>query len=47
MLRIGARWRDYPADYGLYTTIYNHFNRWSWLAIWLGMYEALTEHNCA
>jgi len=23
MLRIGARWRDCPAEYGPYTTIYN------------------------
>jgi Putative transposase of IS4/5 family (DUF4096) len=29
MLRSGARWRDCPADYGPYTTIYNRFNRWS------------------
>ena len=29
MLKTGARWRDCPADYGPYTTIYNRFNRWS------------------
>ena len=29
MLQCGARWRDGPAEYGPYTTIYNRFNRWS------------------
>jgi transposase len=29
MLRSGARWRDYPPEYGPYTTIYNRFNCWS------------------
>ena len=28
MLRSGTLWRDCPLEYGLYTTIYNHFNRW-------------------
>jgi transposase len=27
MLRLGAPWRDRPAEYGPYTTIYNRFNR--------------------
>ncbi len=42
MLRSGARWRDSPADYGPYTTIYNRFNRWSRQGIWYEMFEALT-----
>jgi transposase len=42
MLRCGARWRDCPAAYGPYTTIYNRFNRWSRQGIWLGIFEALT-----
>ena len=29
MLKSGARWRDCPAEFGPYTTIYNRFNRWS------------------
>jgi transposase len=29
MLRTGARWRDCPAAYGPYTTIYNRYHRWS------------------
>ena len=45
MLRIGARWRDCPAEYGPYTTIYNRFNRWSRQGIWLGIFEALTGYS--
>ena len=42
MLRCGARWRDCPAAYGPYTTIYNRFNRWSRQGIWFEMFERLT-----
>ena len=45
MLRSGARWRDCPAAYGPYTTVYNRFNRWSRQGIWLGIFEALTGHS--
>jgi transposase len=43
MLRSGARWRDCPAVYGPYTTIYNRFNRWSRQGIWRGLFFALTR----
>ena len=42
MLRSGARWRDCPAAYGPYTTIYNRFNRWSRQGIWSEIFAALT-----
>jgi transposase len=42
MLRSGARWRDCPAAYGPYTTVYNRFNRWSRQGIWFEMFEVLT-----
>jgi transposase len=42
MLCSGARWRDCPAEYGPYTTVYNRFNRWSRQGIWLAMFEAVT-----
>ena len=42
MLRSGARWRDCPAEYGPYTTIYNRFNRWSRQGIWFETFGALT-----
>ena len=42
MLRSGARWRDCPAAYGPYTTIYNRFNRWSRQGVWREIFFALT-----
>ena len=42
MLRSGARWRDCPAEYGPYTTIYNRFNRWSRQGVWSEIFYALT-----
>ena len=42
MLRTGARWRDCPAAYGPYTTIYNRFNRWSKQGVWEDVFYALT-----
>ena len=42
MLRSGARWRDCPAAYGPYTTVYNRFNRWSRQGVWSGIFYALT-----
>src|SRR5207244_8559492 len=42
MLRSGARWRDCPAEYGPYMTVYNRFNRWSRQGIWLAMFAAVT-----
>jgi transposase len=44
MLRSGARWRDCPAAYGPYTTIYNRFNRWSRQGLWFDIFQALTGH---
>lgn len=41
MLRSGGRWRDCPAAYGPYTTIYNRWNRWSSRRIWGRILEAL------
>ena len=42
MSKTGARWRDCPADYGPYTTIYNRFNRWSKQGVWEDVFYALT-----
>lgn len=42
MLRSGARWRDCPAVYGPYTTIYNRYNRWSQQGVWERIFYALT-----
>ena len=45
MLRSGARWRDCPAVYGPYTTVYNRFNRWSRQGLWHEIFKALTGHS--
>ncbi|RYG95928.1 MAG: IS5 family transposase [Alphaproteobacteria bacterium] len=45
MLKIGARWRDCPPEYGPYTTIYNRFHRWSRQGVWFEIFEALTGHT--
>ena len=43
MLWSGARWRDCPAEYGPYTTIYNRFNRWAKKGRWRAIFEALAK----
>lgn len=45
MLKTGARWRDCPAEYGPYTTIYNRFNRWSKQGVWEDIFYALTGRS--
>jgi transposase len=45
MLRSGARWRDCPAVYGPYTTVYNRLNRWSRQGLWFDIFQALTGHS--
>ena len=45
MLKTGARWRDCPAEYGPYTTIYNRFNRWSKQGVWEDVFHALSGSN--
>ena len=45
MLKIGARWRDCPPEYGPYTTIYNRFHRWSRQGVWFEIFEALTGYT--
>ena len=45
MLRTGARWRDCPAAYGPYTTIYNRYHRWSQQGVWFAIFEALTGQS--
>jgi transposase len=43
MLRSGARWRDCPAAYGPYTTVYNRFNRWSKQGVWEAIFKTLAQ----
>jgi transposase len=43
ILRTGAPWRDLPARYGPYTTIYNRFNRWAKRGVWGEVFEKLAR----
>src|ERR1700756_5590992 len=43
MLQSGARWRDCPAEYGPYRTIYKRFNRWAKRGRWGTVFEALAR----
>ena len=45
LLRTGAPWRDLPARYGPYTTVYNRYNRWAKQGVWLRIFEALAERS--
>jgi len=43
VLQSGCRWQDCPAEYGLYTTVYNRYHRWSAKGIWQYMFDAITN----
>ncbi len=45
ILRTGSPWRDLPARYGPYTTVYNRYNRWAKAGVWLRVFEALSEQS--
>lgn len=39
VLRVGAGWRDVPAEYGKWQTIYGRFRRWSRDGLWDRIWE--------
>jgi transposase len=43
VLQSGCRWRDAPAVYGPYKTLYNRFVRWARKGIWEELFQALAE----
>ncbi len=45
VLRTGMPWRDLPARYGPYTTVYNRFNRWSRRGIWKRIFDQLASKS--
>ena len=45
VLRTGSPWRDLPARYGPYTTVYNRFNRWAKKGVWLKVFEDLAARS--
>ena len=45
VLRTGCPWRDLPERYGPYTTVYNRYNRWAKVGVWLRIFETLSEQS--
>ncbi len=45
VLRTGMPWRDLPARYGPYTTVYDRFNRWSRRGIWKRAFDRLASKS--
>ncbi len=41
VLQSGCRWRDAPAEYGPYTTLYNRYNRWFKRGIWQYLFREI------
>jgi len=41
VLQSGCRWRDAPAEYGPYTTLYNRYHRWSARGIWQYLFREI------
>ncbi|CAK0769644.1 transposase [Azospirillaceae bacterium] len=43
VLKSGCRWKDCLPEYGLPTTVYSRFNRWSRRGLWNNILRALSE----
>jgi transposase len=43
VLQSGCRWKDAPAHYGPYKTLYNRFVRWARRGVWDGIFMQLAE----
>ena len=47
VLQSGCRWRDAPACYGPYKTLYNRFVRWARKGVWERIFSTLAEAGMA
>ena len=47
VLQSGCRWRDAPACYGPYKTLYNRFVRWARKGVWERTFATLAEAGVA
>ena len=41
--RTGAPWRDLPAEFGPWNTVFRRFSRWAKRGVWARMLQALAE----
>lgn len=41
VLTVGCRWQGTPSAYGPYTTVFNHYNRWSQRGIWRRLFAKI------
>ena len=43
LLRTGCPWRDLPAEFGLWNSVYKRFSRWSVSKVWHRIFEELAK----
>jgi transposase len=43
LVRTGAPWRDLPAEFGKWKTVYTRFRRWALKGIWESLFKRLAE----
>ena len=43
LVRTGAPWRDLPAEFGNWNSVWRRFSRWSERGVWESLFNALVE----
>ena len=43
ILRTGAPWRDLPAEFGNWNSVFQRFNRWSHNSVWERIFKTLAD----